>query len=257
VKINEIIAESHLKEFGIKDLAKGFNKGTLGKSIGQGINKAGQQLGKSIVGGGIADKALAAGSVINKGADAVARGIQGAPGAAKNLAKGLGQSVKDAGQMAQDVLPGTSAYVKSFGNAGNSLAKQFVGKDPNAPWLDKGTLPGSVPSYAMYGDDYKPNHAGEIFVVKARGQEYFKSYADRWYQKSSMNPNDFSVTHPIDDYKDYAVLDRILQQGDYDIVDVKQDPMGPTRFTATKRRPANSNDQQASNLVDKNGNPIQ
>lgn len=241
MKINEIVVESHLNELGIKDLAKGFNKGTLGKSIGQGINKAGQQLGKSIVGGGIADKALAAGNVINKGADAVVRGIQGAPGAAKNLAKSFGQSVKDTGQMAQDVLPGTSAYVKSFGNAGNSLAKQFVGKDPNTPWLDKGTLPNTVPSYAMYGDDYKPSQAGEIFVVKVRGQEYFKSYADRWYQKASMNANDFSVTHPIDDYKDYAVLDKILQQGDYDIVDVKQDPMGPTRFTATKRRPANDN----------------
>ena len=200
------------------------------------------------------DEALFSGPAVKRQPGAAPSKIPGAlkaaPGVAKNLVKGLGQSVKDAGQMAQDVLPGTSAYVKSFGNAGNSLAKQFVGKDPNAPWLDKGTMPGSVPSYAMYGDDYKPSRAGEIFVVNLRGQEYFKSYADRWYQKSSMNADDFSVTHPIDDYKDYATLDKILQQGDYDIVDVKKDPMGDTRFTATKRRPANNN---ASN---QNGNPI-
>jgi hypothetical protein len=200
------------------------------------------------------DEALFSGPAVKRQPGAAPSKIPGAlkaaPGVAKNLVKGLGQSVKDAGQMAQDVLPGTSAYVKSFGNAGNSLAKQFVGKDPNAPWLDKGTMPGSTPSYAMYGDDYKPSRAGEIFVVNLRGQEYFKSYADRWYQKSSMNADDFSVTHPIDDYKDYATLDKILQQGDYDIVDVKKDPMGDTRFTATKRRPANNN---ASN---QNGNPI-
>ena len=191
------------------------------------------------------DEALFSGPAVKRQPGAAPSKIPGAlkaaPGAAKNLAKHLGQSVKDAGQMAQDVLPGTSAYVKSFGNAGNSLAKQFVGKDPNASWFDKGALPSSVPSYAMYGDDYKPSQAGEIFVVNVRGQEYFKSYQDRWYQKVSMNANDFSATHPIDDYKDFAVLDQILRQGDYDIVDVKQDPMGTGRFTATKRRSANNN----------------
>jgi hypothetical protein len=211
VKINEIIVENQIQEFGIKDLAKGFNKGTLGKSLGKGISKAGSYA-----------------------ADKIGQGAVGAATAGADFAKGWGQ-------------------------VGNRLAKQFVGKDPNDPWRDKNATPTGTPSYMSYGDDLAPTHNGEVFAVKVRGNEYFKSYDGRWYEKASQNsPNDFSVTHPLDAYKDYEVLNKELQQGNYEVVSVEKDPAIANRWIATGSRPANSNGQQqtGAGIVDRYGNVI-
>ena len=259
MKINEIIVENQqLDELGFKDLAKGFKQGTLGKSIGQGINTAGQKLGKSIVGGGIADKAISAGGKVAKGIDKATDVVaRGAKTIGKNIASTVGPvpgGIGNALGQAVANVPGAS----SLGRVGNRLAKQFVGKDPNQPWLDKDVLPNTV-NYSQYSDDFKPEHNGEVYQVKARGKAYFKSYTGRWYEKTSMNPNDYSITHPLDDYKDYEVLDRLLQQGTYNIVNVKKSPTVQNQFIATSTRSANQQNQQddpESSLVDQNGNPI-
>ena len=186
--------------------------------------------------------------IINEGIwDKVKSAAGKAATGAKKFGADVASSVADA--------PG-AGYAKGWGRVGNRLAKQAVGKDPSGAWLDKDTTPAGAPSYASYNDDYKPSHNGEVFVVKARGQEYFKSFQDRWYQKTSMNPNDFSITHPLDDYKDYEVLDKLLQQGDYEVVPVKQTPNVATSYMATgNRMPANA-DTQSAGIVDQNGNPL-
>ena len=131
---------------------------------------------------------------------------------------------------------GIGNYAKSWGRVGNRLAKQFVGQDPKKDWYNDKSIPASSPASYMLDSDLKPNNEGEVFVVSANGQTYFKSYKGRWYQQVSNNPYDFSVTHPLDDHEDYRVLDKIVASGEYKQVPVEQDPNGTTKFTAVQRR---------------------
>lgn len=136
---------------------------------------------------------------------------------------------------ASAVVQGVGNYAKSWGRVGNRLAKQFVGQDPKKAWINDKSIPAGSPASYMLGTDLKPNHAGEVFVVKGPGgQVYFKSYTGRWYQQASNNPYDFSITHPLDDYEDYQTLNSIVASGEYRPVPVEQDPSGTTKFTAVK-----------------------
>jgi hypothetical protein len=164
--------------------------------------------------------------------------------------KGVGQAALDAGASAAPFL-----NLKNYGAPGrvaNMLAKQLVGKDPKANWIDRG-LPAGV-NYYNYNTEMTPRHEGEVFQVKVNGKEYFKSYKQRWYERNSTNPRDYSATHPLDKYSDYEVLDRALAQGNYNVVSVKQDPYNKLMFTAVKSVPNSSidNTTKQSNPGSKN-----
>jgi hypothetical protein len=134
------------------------------------------------------------------------------------------------GQGAGYAAGGVGNYAKGWGKVGNRLAKQLVGKDPKSSWFQGDEIPqGSVP---VYNDDLKPSHNGEVFLVRYNGQEYFKSYTGRWYEKHGFNPNDFSATHPLDSYKEYEVLDQQVANQNFQRINVAQDADGSNNFTA-------------------------
>jgi hypothetical protein len=153
----------------------------------------------------------------------------------------IGNAALSAGDTALTGLgKGVVDYGAGWGRVASRLGKELVGKDPNTPWTTKGSVPQSL-QYLAYGSPYdtdlKPDHEGEVFVVRTpTGQNFFKSYTGRWYQQASLNPTDFSITHPLDDFKDYETLDNLVATHNFTRITVAQDPAGTTKFTAVEPR---------------------
>lgn len=120
-------------------------------------------------------------------------------------------------------------------------------------------------------DKLRPQHQGEIFVVKVRDQEFFKSYKGRWYRKDTMSPNEFILNAPLKSYADYEKLDNALLKSGFRIVPIKVDSPDSNMWrsksagrTVTPAQAAQMShtdvpqpgQEPGSPLVDQYGNPI-